>query len=116
MHKARVPTAETPKSNRRKALTPEAREKQLIALAMDVAEERLRNGTASSQEVTHFLKLGSMREQKELEMLDQQKELMGAKVENLHAQQKSEELFVKAIKAFRGYSGQDEEDGEEYDD
>ena len=54
-----------PKSNRRKALTPEAREKQLIALAMDVAEERLRNGTASSQEVTHFLKLGSMREQKE---------------------------------------------------
>ena len=113
MGKARTPTTNSKPSRRgRKALTPEARENQLIALAMDVAEERLRNGTATSQEITHFLKLGSMKEQKEMEILESQRELMSAKAENLKAQKRSEELFADAIKAFRGYSGQDEEDEE----
>ena len=116
MGKARTPTTnQQPARRGRKALTPEARENQLIALAMDLAEERLRNGTASSQEVTHFLKLGSMKERKEMEILESQKELMSAKAENLKAQKRSEELFADAIKAFRGYSGQDEDEEDEED-
>ena len=103
---------ERPKS--RPARTPEARENQLIALAYDVAEERLRNGTATSQEVVHFLRLGSMKERKELEMMDKKNELMTAKTEALQSAKRIEELYSNAISAMRAYSGfgqdKDEED------
>lgn len=87
------------------AKTPEARENQLIALAVDLVEQRLLDGTATSQEVTHILKMGSTKAKLETETLRLQNELIRAKTENLQSQKKSEELYVKAMKAFSTYSG-----------
>lgn len=85
------------------AASEEARENQLIALAYDVAEERLRNGTASSQEVVHFLRLGSVKERKELELMQKKIELDSAKTKALQSAQRIEELYSNAIAAFRSY-------------
>ena len=97
----------------RPAITPEARENQLIDLAMSLAEQRLLDGTASSQEVTHFLKLGSSKAILERDKLREENKLLVAKTEALQSQRRSEELMDEAIKAFKRYSGQGEPD--EYD-
>lgn len=100
----------------RPALTPEARENQLISLAVDLAEKQMREGTASSQVITHYLKLGSSKERLEKEILEQQKELITAKTEALKSAKRIEELYSEAINAMRRYSGHgDESDEEEYD-
>ena len=90
----------------RPALTPEARENQLIYLATELAEQQLRDGTASSQVVTHFLKLGSMKEKIEQEILVKQKDLITAKTEALQSSKRIEELYSNAITAMKSYSGQ----------
>ena len=92
--------------SRKPPLTEEAQEKHMIALAMDPAEKQLREGTASSQVITHYLKLASTKEQKELELLETQKKLMDAKAEAITSMKSQEELFKSAIKAFKTYSGQ----------
>lgn len=84
--------------------TQEARETQLISLAYDLAEQHLREGTATSQEITHFLKLGSTKERVEKEILELQKDLIAAKTEALKSQRRSEELFANAMEAFRSYA------------
>lgn len=104
-----------PKSSKkggRPASTPEARENQLISLAMDAAEEQLRNGTASSQVITHFLKLGSSKEKLEQQIMEDQKEYLEAKTQAIQSAQRVEELYAKAISAMRKYSGQDDESDE----
>lgn len=90
----------------RPADTPEARENQLIALANNLAEEQLRNGTASSQVITHFLKLGSTKEQLELEKLKRENHLLEAKSNALESAARVEELYTNAIRAFGIYSGE----------
>ena len=90
----------------RPALTVEGRESQMISLAMDLAEQRLRDGTATSQEVVHFLKLGAAKNRLEEKKLEKEIELLEAKKENLEAQERQEEKFNEAIKAFGIYSGQ----------
>lgn len=87
------------------ALTPEARESRMISLAMDRAEEALLNGTASNSMILHFLKLGSMKEQRELEKLEADTDLAKTKVKTLEAAQKADEMYVNALNAFRSYSG-----------
>lgn len=100
---------------RRPALTPEARENQLIALAVDLVEKRLIEGTASSQETTHFLKLASSKARIEKEILERQKDLITARTEALQSQKRVEELYAEAIKAMRKYSGQgDDNENDEY--
>ncbi len=94
----------------RPALTPEARENQLISLAVDLAEKQLMEGTASSQVITHYLKLGSTKERIEKEILEKQKELIDAKTENLKSTKRVEELYADALNAMRDYSGQGEKD------
>lgn len=89
----------------RPALTPEARESQLISLAMDLVEQRLLDGTASSQETTHFLKLGSPRERLGREKLEQENKMLKAKTEQLESTKHIEELYADAIKAMQVYSG-----------
>lgn len=96
----------------RPALTPEARENQMISLAVNLAEKQLREGTATSQVITHYLKLGSTRERIEKEILEKQKELIDAKTQNLQSVEKLEVLFKKALVAFRGYSGQESDEDE----
>lgn len=103
------------------ASTPEARENQLIALATDLAEEQLRAGTASSQVVTHFLKLGSLKETLEREKLERENALLKAKADSLQSAATSEELFREAIAAFGQYRGdesgdEDRDDEDDYDD
>jgi len=102
-------TTERPKQNsprkRPPATTPEGRENQLISLAMDLVEKRLMEGTASSQETTHFLKLGSTKERKELALLEQELELKKAKTESIQSAKRVEELYVNALNAMRRYSG-----------
>ncbi len=99
---------------RRAALTPEARENQLISLAMDLAEQQLRAGTASSQVITEFLKRGSTRAQIEKELLEKQRDLASAKTESLKSAARIEELYTKAMAAMKRYSGQEDDnsDGE----
>ncbi len=93
-------------------LTPEARENQLISLAIDLAEQQLRNGTASSQVITHYLKLGSSKEKLEKEILQEQKKLVVAKTSAIESQERIDELYANAIKAMRTYSGQSEDSGD----
>ena len=95
---------------RRPALSPEARENQLISLAVDLAEKQLQEGTASSQVITHYLKLGSTKERLEKEKLEEENKLLRAKTENLQSQKRVEELYSEAIKAMRNYNGQGEPD------
>ena len=92
------------------ALTPEARESRMIALAMDQAEEQLLNGTASSQVLTHFLKLGCTRERLENDIRKREKELITAKKENLKAAARNDELYKEALEAMRRYSGRGSDD------
>ena len=94
----------------RRGMTPEARENRLISLAYDLVEQRLIDGTATSQETTHFLKLGSTKEKIEKEILEKQKDLITAKTEAYQSQKRVEELYSEAIKAFRSYNGAGQED------
>jgi hypothetical protein len=105
-----------PAKPRRSAKTPEARENQLIAAAVDLAEQQMLAGTASSQVITHYLKLGSSREKLEQERLQKENSLLDAKKEALEAAGRIEELFTAAVDAFRGYSGQPVPELEELDD
>ena len=110
MAKVKASGSSSPTSPMRPALTPEARENQLISLATDLVEKRLREGTASSQETTHFLKLASTKARLEKQILEKQAELITATTETLKSQKKVEELYTEAMKAFRNYSGQGEPD------
>lgn len=98
----------------RPALTPEARENQLVSLAVDLAEQQLRDGTASSQVITHYLKLGSTKEKIEKEILEKQKELIEAKTQNLQSAKRVEELYSNALDAMRRYSGAKAENNDDY--
>src|SRR3954451_23454999 len=87
------------------ARTPEAREDELAAVAYDLAEDQIRDGTASSQVITHFLKAGSRRERMEQMRMEHEIELMQVKKEQLEGQKRVEELYVSALEAMRSYSG-----------
>lgn len=101
----------------RPATTPEARENQLISLAVDLAEKQLRDGTASNQVIVHYLRLGSRKAKLEEEMLARKTELVTAQTENMKSQQHVEELYAEALEAMRLYSGtKSEYDGEAYDE
>ena len=92
--------------SRRPAMTPDSRENQLINMAVDLAERQLEEGTASSQVITHFLKLGSSKERLEREKLEEENKLLRAKTENLQSQKRVEELYAEALAAMRRYNGQ----------
>ena len=104
---SRHKSEESPASQKRirPATTPEARENQLISLAIDLAEKQLLEGTASSQVITHYLKLGSTKERIEKEILEKQKDLIEAKTQSLKSAERMEELYTNAINAMKRYSG-----------
>lgn len=89
----------------RPALTVEARENQMISLATDLAEKQLREGTASSQVITHYLKLGTTKMELEKEKLRRDNDLARAKTEALQSQKNMEEVYKQALAAMRDYSG-----------
>lgn len=94
------------KPGRPPATTPEGRENQLVSMAVDLAERRMREGTASAQEIVHFLKLGSSRERLEQERLAGENMLLKAKAEAMGDAKKNEALYAEALNAMRAYSGQ----------
>ena len=105
------------KRKRPPATTPEGRENQLVSLAVYLAERQLEDGSASSQVITHYLKLGSTREQLEQERLTRENELLKARVEQLASAKRIEELYETALNAMRTYAGQDPlSQDDEYDD
>lgn len=108
----------SPRLSRRKARTPEERDNQMIALTIDKVEERMLNGTASSQEYVHYLRLGANREKMllEKEKLELELELVKARTEAINATQKDGELYAKAIAALGTYRGTDDEDSDLYGD
>ena len=110
MAKVKRTESSSTESLMRPALTPEARENQLISLATDLVEKRLREGTASSQETTHFLKLASTKARLEKQILEKQAELITAKTDSLKSQKKVKKLYTEAMKAFRNYSGLGDQD------
>lgn len=89
----------------RPAITPEGRETQLIAKAINLAEKQLDEGTASAQVITHFLKLGTETARLEREKLERENILLAAKAEALESNKRSEELFERALKAMSDYQG-----------
>lgn len=95
---------------RRTATTPEARENQMISYAMDLAEQQILDGTASSQVITHFLKLGTEKERLEREKLKQENELLKAKAHVLESSEEMKTMYEEAIKAMRTYSGNGDPD------
>ena len=92
-------------TKRRPADTPEARENQMINLAINLAEKQLIDGTASSQVISHFLKLGSTKDQLEKEMMSNQNELLKAKTDAIQGGKRVETLYKEALDAMREYSG-----------
>ena len=112
---ARRRNSEQPNDKRRKrAITPEGREGQLVSDAIDLAENQIRNGTASSQVITHFLKLGSTRERLEQQRLEHENELTRVKIDEVVSRKRVEELYTEALTAMRSYAG--DLPAPEYDD
>lgn len=113
---AKVKPAGSSASSRkiRPALTPEARENQMISLAVDLAEKQLMEGTASSQVITHYLKLGSTKERLEKEKLEEENKLLKARTEALQSAKRVEELYADAISAMKRYSGNGGGEVDEY--
>lgn len=95
------------------ARTEEGRENQMVSLATNLAEKQLREGTASSQIITHYLKLGTTREKLEQEKIARENLLLEAKVDQLAAAEDLKNLFTNAMDAFRGYAGIPQDDGPE---
>lgn len=98
----------------RPALTPEARENQMISLAVDLAEKQLMEGTASSQVITHYLKLGTTKERLEKEQLEEENKLLRARTDALQSAKRVEELYADAIDAMKLYSGNGGNDVKEH--
>lgn len=98
------------------ALTPEAKENEMIALATKEAERRLRDGTASPQIIVHYLKLGSTKTELEREKLKAENKLLHAKTDYLESNARVEELFNQAMTAFGIYSGKADQDVENSED
>lgn len=97
------------------ALTPEAKESRIVAKAMDMAEEMIDNRTASSQILVHFLKLGTVRAELELEELRHKNALTKARTEEIESNKQNKEFYKEVIKSMKAYAGADDDEDEEYD-
>ena len=104
------------RQRRRPATSVGGRENQLISMAVDLVEKQLEDGTASAQVISHYLKLGSTREQLEQERLRNENLVLQAKVDSMASAKRIEELYTSALEAMRRYQGQDPEPQEEYDE
>lgn len=107
MASTRKNASETEKPRRPPGTTLDARENQMISLAVDLAEKQLKEGTASAQVINHFLRLGTSRERLEQEKLVKENELLRSRTEQIASAARVEELYVKALNSMRSYAGQD---------
>lgn len=105
---SRAKPSQQGRSQRPPATTLEGRENQMVSLAVDLAEKQLMEGTASAQVISHYLKLGSTRERLEQDRLEQENELLKARVDAMASAKKVEELYAQALNAMRSYAGLEE--------
>ncbi len=105
-------TKDCSKISVRPATNPKDREDELINLAINLAEQQLRDGTASTQVIVHYLKLGSTRGALEQEMLAKKTELINAQAESIKSAKKVEELYENAMRAMQRYGGMGDKDAE----
>ena len=110
MAKSRSSTSSESMKPMRPPLTPEAKESQMISLAHDLAEKQLREGTASSQVITHFLKMGSEKERLEREKLEEENRLLRAKTKALADADEIKVMYEQALNAMRTYAGKGDSD------
>jgi hypothetical protein len=110
MAKARSASSPGDQRPRRPAISPDARMSQLVALAVDCAEQQLRDGTASSQVITHFLKYATKEKELEIQILERNKELITAKTEQIKAQREEDVDYKEVIRAIKGYQGRSDPD------
>lgn len=99
-----------PPAKRRRATTPEGREKELISKAIDLVERQIDDGTVSAQVLSHYVKLASIERQEQLEKLRHENKLLAARTEQITASAGTQADAAKALRAFRGYSGEDVDD------
>lgn len=102
---AKAEKTNSKKGSVRPALSPEAQENLMISLANDLALKQLQDGTASSQMITHFLKLGSSRERLEQERISVEVSLTKTKQETLESAKGADDMYAKALNAIREYQG-----------
>lgn len=114
MAKGASKVPETPSVNLRPGLTPEAEENQCIAMAYSLVKQRLADGSASSQETTHFLKMGSIKARLENERLIEENKLLRARTEQIEHEQDKSELYAEVLKAIKTYRGIGDDDDDEY--
>lgn len=95
---------------RRPAISPEARMSQLTGLAVDLAEQQLRDGTASSQVITHFLKYATKEKEIELQILERQRDLITAKTDQINSQREDDLDYKEVVRAIKGYQGRGDSD------
>lgn len=114
MAKGKSKTPDNSSVDIRPGLTPEAEENQCIAMAYRLVKQRLADGSASSQETTHFLKMGSIKARLENERLIEENKLLQAKTKALESAEDMKELYAEAIKAMASYQGHGDPEDEEY--
>ena len=95
------------------AMSTESRDLQMASLAYDLVEQRMRDGTATSQETCYFLKLANPNQKLDKVKREKEIELLDAKIEQIHSARKMDEMYMEAINAFKLYGGNREEDDEE---
>lgn len=113
MGKKNTKTSSTEEMNWQPAKTPEEQEQRMILLSMNLAEQQLRDGTASSQVITHYLKLASSKERVEKEKLKEEIKLLKAKSKAIESAENIEKLYGEAISAMKEYSGNKSDDNYE---
>jgi hypothetical protein len=86
------------------AFDPESRERQLVNLAVSLAEKQLIDGTASPSVISHYLKISSKRESLEREILEKQSKLIEAKAYSITKDAEVEQLAKAAIEAMKNYN------------
>lgn len=113
---ARQRSSDVGERRRKPATTPEAREQELVSLAFDLAERQIREGTASSQVITHFVKAGSIRERLEQQRITHENEMTQVKIDAMRQAEAREAVYEEALKAMRAYSGQEPAPDESHDE
>jgi hypothetical protein len=83
---------------------------QLTGLAVDLAEQQLRDGTASSQVITHFLKYATKEKEIELQILERQRDLITAKTDQINSQREDDIDYKEVVRAIKGYQGRGDQD------
>lgn len=110
----------TEKSRKSPAMSKEGHDNRMISLANKCAEEQLRKGTASSQIICHYLKMGSEKERLAIEREKAELDLLKAKTKSIESADRMNEMFTQALKVFSSYRGEDDdgygEDGEDEED